>query len=446
MIVLWWIAVALAWESVGLTWDPQHLPIGYWIDTDLDSELDDAEGVAAIREGVEVWNGIDCGVHFEYRGRAEGTPFGGEADGRSVFYLPGSSWPEDPSEVAATRTWVHGNDLVEVDYAMNGHHYVWQTTGTGEVGSLDVRGAATEGAGHVLGLDHSAVEDASLHPAMVGQPGAYSLTDDDIAGACALYLDRPAPGLGDRCMEPDDCGAALVCVVDESGGFCSRECNTDADCGTPWMCARPDDLCVLDTAPQCGCDATASPTWWPLMALAVVFSILRGRPRHSRTAVMASTMFIATGCRAPSRTLELPTTSTSSSGFDSAEAAIPVDTAVTPWETSSRNCAETSETDYEYSVDWAGTQLMLQDWCVHCHSVEGVTGWDLLEVLQTQLTTGDHAGQNILVVPNEPYDSVLWSVMWGSRDTARMPYNALQPLPCSIRGHVYDWIAAGAPL
>jgi len=448
VIMLWWITASLAWESVGVTWDPQTLPIPYWIDANLDPELDEAELVAAIREGVEAWNAIDCGVHFEYQGRAEGTSFGGEADGRSVFYMPGESRPDDPTEVAATRIWVHGNDLVEVDYGMNGHHYVWQTEGTGEVGSLDVRGAATEGAGHMLGLDHSTVEEATLHPAMVGQPGAFSLTDDDIAGACALYLDVPAPGLGDPCTEPDDCGDEHLCVVDESNAFCSRECSTDADCGGPWVCARPEDLCVLDTAAQCGCNSTGMPTWWPAMALALLVGVRRARPHHARAALSASTMFVLTGCQAPSETRpqRTPSTSSTPSSMDSAEPATLLDTAITPWETSSPDCAETSVAEYQYAVDWSGTQLMLQEWCADCHSLEGVTGWDLLAVLETQLTTGEHAGQNILVVPGEPYNSVLWNVMWGSADTARMPYNALQPLPCDIRGPIYDWIAGGAAL
>jgi len=260
VIALLLSGAAWAWVSTGFAWEEQ--PVPYWIDANLSPDVDDAAVVAAIREGVEAWNDIGCGVEFAYQGRHDGVPFGSDPDGRNVFYLPGDAWPVEATEVVSTWTWVHGDDLTEVDYAMNGFHYAWTTEVSADLSTLDVRGAAAEGAGHMLGLGHSDVEGATLHPAMVAHPEAATLAEDDIAGACAVYADPAVPNMGDPCSEPDDCHPDGVCVEDGDSSYCSRECATDDDCGGPWFCDSRDGLCALDTVSRCSCSSGASAAGW----------------------------------------------------------------------------------------------------------------------------------------------------------------------------------------
>jgi hypothetical protein len=43
-------------------------------------------------------------------------------------------------------------------------------------------------------------------------------------------------GVGERCTDTNDCDPDLECVTSYNGGYCTRACTLDADCG--------DDLCV----------------------------------------------------------------------------------------------------------------------------------------------------------------------------------------------------------
>src|SRR5699024_8463860 len=52
---------------------------------------------------------------------------------------------------------------------------------------MDLQSIATHEIGHNLGLGHSDYRDATMYFAYQGGTGARSLSEDDIAGVCALY-------------------------------------------------------------------------------------------------------------------------------------------------------------------------------------------------------------------------------------------------------------------
>lgn len=69
-------------------------------------------------------------------------------------------------------------------------------------------------------------------------------------GACGgcvpAEIVRGARGLGEGCSEDAECGSG-ACLVDGDASYCTRSCDTDADCGDEYHCRATDEgkVCVV---------------------------------------------------------------------------------------------------------------------------------------------------------------------------------------------------------
>ncbi len=102
--------------------------------------------------------------------------------------------------------------------------------GSCDAGVVDLQNVITHEAGHFLGLGHSPLPTAAMYgESRVGEVSKRNLTDDDVAGICAVFgaaqsvgscqADDHAPrgGLATRCYEPDN-GCAVGRPGSSGGG------------------------------------------------------------------------------------------------------------------------------------------------------------------------------------------------------------------------------------
>lgn len=280
------LATAHAFEATGSAWEPEDVPVPYWVSADM-GPLDDDDALAAIQAAFETWSSAECGIAFAYQGRVDDAPFGGAPDGRNVVSFVTTGWSDEPALASAPIIIVDGPALLEVDVGFNGQYYTWATEGADGRTALDLQGGMTHEVGHMLGLWHSAVSGATLNPAMAGNPEAATLEPDDLDGLCYLYASLGEGGdVGDYCDENRDCTEGLECVADGSQRYCSTTCTSDDTCPEGFSCLA--DYCVTDTGCGSGCASVRSPAAAAaaLLGLAAVLGLRRRR--HPITASKAS--------------------------------------------------------------------------------------------------------------------------------------------------------------
>jgi hypothetical protein len=179
-----------------LRWSADDLPVNYRISNWWLPPLAD-EPLGAIYAGFRTWENVaGASVSFNYEGVTK-VPSFGEQDGRNVI-----GWNAEAfiggTETGAfgvcqvmwydTETW----QIDEADIALN---IIFPWTTTGEVGKYDIQGIVTHEVGHLLGLDHSTVETATMidGPTFYGSHNVgdevlmRTLDPDDIAGISILY-------------------------------------------------------------------------------------------------------------------------------------------------------------------------------------------------------------------------------------------------------------------
>jgi hypothetical protein len=120
-------------------------------------------------------------------------------------------------------------DFLDVDIVFNSS-YSWSTQPTGQ--QFDVLGTTTHEIGHLVGLDHTSVPDASMFAtAAPGLCPCRTLKQDDIDGVCAIYPAGANPTgrkLGESCSLQNTCASGLTCVTTQQGsqtGICLNACS-----------------------------------------------------------------------------------------------------------------------------------------------------------------------------------------------------------------------------
>jgi hypothetical protein len=217
-----------------LFWAPACLGIS--VQEDASSQVDLATAEALVQQAFAAWENADCA--------ASGTPGlpaismtlldpvsctaqeynqgGGNAN---IVVFRDEEWPYAGSANTLALTTVTYNldngEIFDADLEVNSTMQVELTTGDNDI-RYDLLSILTHEAGHMLGLAHSDVLEATMTVEYEpGQVELRSLHPDDVAGICAAYPPpdietcdpTPRHGFADECdppIEDDGCSCGVV--------------------------------------------------------------------------------------------------------------------------------------------------------------------------------------------------------------------------------------------
>jgi hypothetical protein len=163
-------------------WTTSSVPI-YINPQNLDVSASAAE--AAVQYGMNVWN-TQGGANFRfgYGGRVNDTTTG--FDNRNVVIFRNAS--DGGGAIATTYSWSSGGVIVDADVIFWDGAFTFYTGTSGCSGGAYIEDVAAHELGHVLGLLHSSVAEATM---VSGYPYCSqelrTLATDDISGIRSLY-------------------------------------------------------------------------------------------------------------------------------------------------------------------------------------------------------------------------------------------------------------------
>lgn len=206
------IAVAAPAAAFVLVTTPDDRPIAWrhrcveaWLHTALPPALSAADTYSALDEAVAAWNAVPC------------TWLRGAERGFTCFDDVGLAFWPGPQDVvlwhSAPHSWQHAyrvvaltsvtydlrtGEIVDADIEMNGEDYAFAIDGRRD--AYDLVQTLTHELGHVYGLDHTPVPDATMFAlSYAGEIAKRTLHPDDVAGLCASHPLSSAPG-GSACQ------------------------------------------------------------------------------------------------------------------------------------------------------------------------------------------------------------------------------------------------------
>lgn len=169
------------------------------LDTSLGQLGDDASG--AVIEALSTWEQsglLPPRLNVEAASGGEAGFYSGETNHNDVIVMT-DNWPFSPDYSAVTITTYDANTgrMLDADVLFDGSRS-WNVDGRPSDSEIDLLDTATHEVGHLLGLDHSDLEEATMYAeGHLGVTERRSLHADDLEALLAAYgppqlLGRPA--------------------------------------------------------------------------------------------------------------------------------------------------------------------------------------------------------------------------------------------------------------
>lgn len=249
----------------GMVWPAAAMPVPYELHVAGSDDLPFTDFAAAVAAAVAAWQDVPCaGITYELAGT---TDLGVAVDQRNVILFIESGWIYGPEAAGATSLFILDGEQT-ADVAMNGENFSWAIGPPGALaasGTFDLQGVLTHELGHFSGLGHTMSSHDTMYYTWTPWQGQRTPSLDDRVGLCSIY---PVPG--SECTARAGCEADEACtltpfgwlceraadpigtpcnydrveceefclytVADLSAGYCSRFCETDADCPQTHHC------------------------------------------------------------------------------------------------------------------------------------------------------------------------------------------------------------------
>jgi MYXO-CTERM domain-containing protein len=202
--------------------------VTFEINEDGSSDVDFEEARAAIEASFATWNDVSCSfLQLIPGGLTSSTSVGYNertpSSNANVVMFRRDSWSHDPRALALTSVTydLRNGHIVDADIEINDERFNFTTSDFAPLVRIDLRNTVTHEVGHLIGLDHTEVEAATMFAAAPsGELSKRDLHEDDIAGFCTIYPASAAeiPACEPVAESPDDgCACALGATGAPSG-------------------------------------------------------------------------------------------------------------------------------------------------------------------------------------------------------------------------------------
>ncbi len=178
-------------EGEELRWFSETIP--YYINPEGFTDFPSDELQAVVERSFTTWVSLKFGAQFEFAGFTD-VKSALDDDLNVIFFVQDpNSWKQmfggQETALAITRTWaISTGEIQGFDLAFNDWNYTFTNTDDPDDIRTDFANTFTHEAGHILGLDHSAVEEAVLFTTSPqGETSKRVLSYDDIDGVRYLY-------------------------------------------------------------------------------------------------------------------------------------------------------------------------------------------------------------------------------------------------------------------
>jgi hypothetical protein len=153
-------------------------------------QLDEVE--AAVEDAFDAWLAsglVELDIETsEVDGAEPGFAMSGENTNDVVAIRHDWPFEEDAQAVTILTYDPSTGDILDADIVFNAERWAWTPRGAPRLDAADLQDVATHEVGHVLGLAHSDVAEATMYPsARLGSIERRTLDDDDLDAVGAAY-------------------------------------------------------------------------------------------------------------------------------------------------------------------------------------------------------------------------------------------------------------------
>ena len=175
-----------------LRWNVSKGPINMILNSAGSDDLLTGDVEKAVTRALLAWESITRQqIRFQYDGRNSIAVVNSTDNINSIVWEENDWDYADTSLAVTTYSYYLGDppQVVDTDIQFNGRDFHWSVNGQNDEKTVDVQQVLMHELGHLLGLAHSSVVNASLYP-YVGHEIRHKLSLDDRSGLRFLYGHR----------------------------------------------------------------------------------------------------------------------------------------------------------------------------------------------------------------------------------------------------------------